>query len=143
VRSLLAVLSAVAHGNGPNGLAIVMTALTAVARRMDAEHAAVYFQIIWKALREPLQRAMEKLVMEWQAEGKASFPPFAQQLIDRGKLEGKLEGKRDALLRLIARTGIALTDEHRSRIEACTDADTLDRWFDNVLGAKTAAEVLV
>src|SRR5262245_10089441 len=37
----LAILSAVAHGNGPNGLAVVTAALTALGR-LDHEHAAVY-----------------------------------------------------------------------------------------------------
>ena len=72
----LAVLSAVAHGNGPNGLAVVQAALTALGR-LDQEHAAVYFQIIYDALREPMRRALEELVMERRIEGKANFPPFA------------------------------------------------------------------
>jgi hypothetical protein len=114
----LAILSAVAHGNGPNGLAVVQAALVALAR-LDREHAAVYFQIIWNALREPMQRALEALVMERQAGGEATFPPFAQRIFERGlhegerkgRLEGKLEGKRDTLLRLLARAGIALTED--------------------------------
>jgi hypothetical protein len=39
----LAILSAVAHGNQPNGLAVVTAALTALGR-LDQEHAAVYFR---------------------------------------------------------------------------------------------------
>ncbi|WP_437679027.1 hypothetical protein [Sorangium sp. So ce131] len=152
----LAVLSAVAHGNGPNGLAVVQAALVALAR-LDQEHAAVYFQVIWNGLREPMRQALEALVMERQFEGEATFPPFVQKLIDRGKLEGiregiregelkgiregELKGKRDTLLRLLARTGIALTQDESERIQACTDVATLDHWIDNVLGAKTAAEV--
>ena len=92
--------------------------------------------------------------MERQTQAKATFSPFAQQLIDRGKLEGlregelkgklegKLEGTRGVLLRLVARAGIALSEEDRARVDACTDLATLDRWVDNVLGAKTAADVL-
>jgi hypothetical protein len=145
----LAILSAVAHGNGPNGLAVVGAALTALGR-LDQEHATVYFQIVYDALREPMRRALEKLVMEQQTQAKAKYPPFAQQLIDRGKLEGELEGevkgelkgRRTTLLRLMGRLGIALEEEDRARIEACTDAATLDRWLDNVLGAKTATDVL-
>ena len=43
--TMLAILSAVAHGNGPNGLAVVTAALTAltaltVRSRLDQEHAA-------------------------------------------------------------------------------------------------------
>ncbi|WP_437574216.1 hypothetical protein [Sorangium sp. So ce887] len=96
--------------------------------------------------------------MERQIEGEATFPPFVQKLVDRGKLEGiregelkgmregrregKLEGKRDTLLRLLARAGIVLTENESARIQACTDIATLDRWIDNVLGAKTATDVL-
>jgi predicted transposase/invertase (TIGR01784 family) len=59
-----------------------------------------------------------------------------------GKLEGELEARRDTLLRLLLRTGIALMDEDRTRIQACADTAALDRWLDNVFGAKTAADVL-
>jgi hypothetical protein len=141
----LAVLSAVAHGNGPNGLVVVQAALVALGR-LDREHAAVYFQIIWNVLREPMRQALEALVMERQTEGKATFPPFAQRIFERGihegELKGELKGKRDTLLRLLARAGISLSDDDRTRIQACTDAATLDRWVDNVLGAKTAIDVL-
>jgi flagellar biosynthesis/type III secretory pathway protein FliH len=118
----------------------------------------VYFQIIYNALREPMRRALEALIMERQTENKATFPPFAQQLIDRGKLEGlreglrkgkleglregKLEGRRDVLLRLLTRARIPLTEDDRARIQACSDVATLDRWVDNVIGAKTATDVL-
>ncbi|WP_437739989.1 hypothetical protein WMF39_30235 [Sorangium sp. So ce1504] len=148
----LAVLSAVAHGNGPNGLTVVKAALVALGR-LDQEHAMVYFQVIWSGLREPMRRALEALVMERQIEDEARFP-FVRELMDRSKLaglregelkglrEGKLEGKRDTLLRLLARADIALTESESARIQACTDIATLDRWIDNVLAAKNAAEVL-
>ncbi|WP_437956629.1 hypothetical protein WME76_35370 [Sorangium sp. So ce119] len=88
--------------------------------------------------------------MERQIEGEATFPPFVQKLIDRGvregelkgMREGRLEGKRDTLQRLLARAGIGLTENESARIQACTDVTTLDRWIENVLGAKTATEVL-
>jgi hypothetical protein len=88
-----------------------------------------------------MRRALEVLIMERQSEVKGVYPPFAQALIDRGVREGELKGKHDALLRLLARAGIALAEEDRARICACADPATLDRWLDNVLGAKTAADV--
>ncbi|WP_211365344.1 hypothetical protein [Polyangium fumosum] len=140
----LAILSAAAHGNGPNGLDVALTALGALGR-FDREHAAVYFQIVYNALREPMRRALEALIMQRQSEGKATFPPFAQQIFDRGMLEGELRGmlagKRDALLRLLARAGLSLAEDDRARIEACMDTETLDRWVENVLGAKTTRDV--
>jgi hypothetical protein len=42
----------------------------------------------------------------------------------------------------LGRAGIALTDAERARIDACMDAEALDRWTDKVFGAKTATEVL-
>ncbi len=96
--------------------------------------------------------------MERQTEAESDFPAFMQRLIDHGarkakldglregKLdglrEGKLDGLRDALLRLLARAGIALTEDDRARIQACTDTAILDTWIENVIGAKTAADVL-
>ena len=79
----------------------------------------MYFQIVYNALREPMRRALEALIMQRQTEGKATFPAFAQQLIDRGKREGE-----------------------RARIQECMDAATLDRWSENVLGAKSVTDVL-
>jgi hypothetical protein len=92
----------------------------------------------------------------------SDFSPFAQRLIDRGKLEGlregklegeikgklegeiagKLEGTRGVLLRLVARAGIAFSEDDRARVRDCTDLATLDRWIDNIRDAKTAADVL-
>ena len=113
-----------------------------------------------------MRRALEALVIEQQSEDKATFPPFMQDLINRGKHDGRLEGLRDgkleglrdgkleglrdgelkglrdALLRLMARAGLPLTDTDRARIQACDDVATLDRWVENVLGAKTTADVL-
>jgi hypothetical protein len=59
-----------------------------------------------------------------------------------GVREGELKGKRDALLRLLARAGIALSEDQSARIWTCTDPALLDLWVDNVLGAKTATDVL-
>ena len=59
-----------------------------------------------------------------------------------GKAEGEIKGRRDTLLRLLVRAGIALSDDDRALIQACTSNAILDRWIDNVFGAKTAADVL-
>jgi hypothetical protein len=133
----LAILSAVAHGNGPNGLAVVTAALAALGR-LDQEHAAVYFQIIYNALREPMQRALEALVMERQSAGKANFPPFAQQLIDRGELQARAS----AVLTAFRVRGIVVPDGARDRIVAEKDPATLERWLERAILAASVAEVI-
>lgn len=58
-----------------------------------------------------------------------------------GHKEGLLTGKRDAFSRLLERRRLTITEEDRARTEACTDIATPDRWFDQALVARTAAEV--
>jgi hypothetical protein len=65
-----------------------------------------------------------------------------QSGLAEGLVKGELLGKKEALLRLLARAGLALTSVERARVEACTDEATLDRWLDKVVRAKTAAAVL-
>jgi hypothetical protein len=55
---------------------------------------------------------------------------------------GKLGAKCDTLFRLLARAGMTLSDDDRARIHACADTGVLDRWIDNIFGAKTAIDVL-
>jgi hypothetical protein len=137
----LAVLSAAAHGNGPNGLAVVQAAFVALGR-LDRDHAAVYFQIIWNVLREPMRRALEALVMERQAEGKATFPPFVQEIFERGKTQGRAEEAAHAVLTALRVRGIAVPDVARERILAEKDPARLERWLERAILAATVAEVL-
>jgi len=88
------------------------------------------YEKAWVEIRQ-VQEIAEARWAEGLAEGKL-----------KGKLEGELKARRDTLMRLLARTGIALTEDDRGRIEACADTATLDGWIDNVFGAKTAADVL-
>jgi hypothetical protein len=141
----LSVLSAVAHGNGPNGFAVVQAALVALGR-LDREHAAVYFQIIWNVLREPMRRALEVLVMERQTEGSATFPPFIQKLIDHGVQEGRREGEAKgearALLAALRTRGIPVPDAARERILAEKDPERLEHWVERAVVASSLADVL-
>ena len=85
-------------------------------------------------LRNLLQRAgyesLDAVLDKGKAEGKAE-----------GKVEGKVEGKRETLFRLIVRAGLLLTDEDRARIQGCSDVVALDRWIDNVFGARSATDL--
>lgn len=143
----LALLSAMAHGNGPNGFAVLIAAFKAV-DRLDKERSAVYSWIILNVLRRSVQEAVGKWIMENRVTAtipEEDLPSFMREMLVRGRtegeLKGKLEGKRDLLLHLVARRGLVLTAEERARIDACTDGATLEQWFDNVLTAKTNADV--
>jgi predicted transposase/invertase (TIGR01784 family) len=87
---------------------------------------------------------------EWEAyerakmaeqDARGALAVARQEGVEEGHKSGVVEGKRDALLRLLARRGLVLTEDERATISACGDITTLDRWFDNALAAKTMADV--
>jgi predicted transposase YdaD len=93
-----------------------------------------------------MQRALEALVMERQTEGKATFPPFIQQLIDRGEAKGRAEGETSAhahaVLTVLQARGIAVPDAARERILSESDLARLERWLKKAAVAALIAEVL-
>jgi len=137
----LAVLSAAAHGNGPNGLAVVEAALVALGR-LDREHAVAYFQIIWNVLREPMQEALEALVMERKTEGEATLLPSQQWLIDISKRAGERAARARAVLTVLHARGVAVPDAARERILTEKDPTCLERWLEKAAVAASIAEVL-
>jgi len=81
---------------------------------------------------------------EWEAYERAKMAEQdARGALAVARQEGLAEGKRDALLRLMARRGLVLAEDERARIAACADVAILDRWFDNALMAKVIADVFV
>jgi hypothetical protein len=83
----------------------------------------------YRKVMDEIQQAREYGAAKW-SEGHES-----------GLAEGLATGKRESLLRLLARRSIALTEEEQRRISLCDDLARLDQWFDNALTASTAAEV--
>lgn len=61
---------------------------------------------------------------------------------ERGKVEGLVEGKREALLMLLEARGLAASDEERATIVACTDVGLVDQWIVRAATAASVAEVL-
>ncbi len=59
----------------------------------------------------------------------------------RGETKGKIAAKREMLLMLLDRQGIALDEEQRRQIDSCDDAARLDEWIRAALTAQSSAEV--
>ena len=62
--------------------------------------------------------------------------------MERGLEEGRMQGHREVLLRLLARAGLRPSPEEVVRIEACAELARLDRWIDQAVTATTVAEAL-
>ena len=56
--------------------------------------------------------------------------------------EGVLQEARAALRKVLARRKLTLGAGDEARIDACTDRDTLERWFDQAFDAASVAEAL-
>ncbi|XXY52229.1 Rpn family recombination-promoting nuclease/putative transposase [Sorangium sp. So ce269] len=59
-----------------------------------------------------------------------------------GQEEGRGDGLRTAIRRVLSRRGVALDAGEDARLAACADLGTLERWLDQALTAATAAEAL-
>ena len=76
-------------------------------------------------------------------EGKAEVEvgTIAQELIERGKTEGKAEGEAKSLLRLLERRFGPLPEWARERVSAAS-VEQLDAWLDGVLDARSPDDLL-
>ena len=133
----IAVLSAMAHGNEPDGLRVVMAVLAGLVAFDDAA-TKMYRRLIYATFGEALRRKVAEMIMNPAEEFEL---PFERELREMCEAKGRAEGLKAALLKLVARVGVALSEDERARIDACDDPALLDRWLDNAFGAKTAADL--
>jgi len=125
----LAVLSAVAHGHGGVDDAVRLALVAAQASaEMGAGHFAVYYDLIISALSEAARKAFQMLPQGYEYQDKSLRRSFS-------------EGRAGAVLRVLARRNVAVSDEQREQISACTDLETLDRWLDRAVTAASADEL--
>jgi hypothetical protein len=59
---------------------------------------------------------------------------------DAARIEGKIEGKADALLRVVKAKYKGEGEPVREGIRACRDPETLDRWLDVALTVEALEE---
>jgi hypothetical protein len=91
--------------------------------------------IILKRASEAARPILEELMaVEWKDD-------FIERYVDVGRAEAAVEAKITALLKVLASQDLHPTKKQLSRVAACSDIATLDRWFDRSLTAATADEV--
>jgi len=123
----LAVLSAVAHGNEPAGMEVLLPTLEALLT-LDEERKGFYYDVVLRSLNEAMRRALEQ-ELKMQS-GKYEYQSdFARTYFGQGKAEGRAEGEAKALLAVLEARGIAIDAPTRERILGCTDSEQLQRWL--------------
>lgn len=88
-------------------------------------------QLILRALLKTSPETRQRLIDEGRAEGR-----------EKGLEQGRLTEARAALRRVLARRELALCPIDEARIDACPDLATLERWHDQAITARTAAEAM-
>ena len=102
-------------------------------------------ELLWRfgKSEDPEVEARRQHILEVLLE---ASPKTQQQLIDKGRLEGQLEGRlveaRAAVRRVLARRQLALSQDDDTRIDACTDLATLERWLDRAVTAVSVSDAL-
>jgi len=129
----LAVLSALAHGDGPAS-ALVLENLAVALRSANPEHIDLYAGAAFATLSDAARTYLEAIMSD--GEPLYYFPPF-QRSYDRGAAEGRA----DAVLEILATRGLSVPDAAREQIVSCTDLDQLTAWIRRALVARTVDEL--
>lgn len=151
----LAVLSALAHGNAPQG-DLVITAMLGGVGALDEARRDFYLNLVATQLNAAARAALEARMATGQADGELiDFMGQVKARIARETeaqlapvLEARLapvleaRGEARALLTLLAARGLPVSDAVRAQIVTCTDMATLDRWIARAATATTADQVV-
>ncbi len=126
----LAVLSAVAHGADDVDTAVqIARAAAAATSQLPEDQQLVYSSLVRRALSDAARKVFEMIpnpqqyVDEWRRD-------IAEQALAEGEARGEARVRAESVLKTVAMRKLAITDEQRLRIGACTDLATLVRWMD-------------
>ena len=115
----LAVLSAIAHGEGPRAVSIGKAAIRGFVK-LDEERARLYSDLVFLHLSETAQAKLEALM---DIEHYDLQSDIAKKLVARGKAEGRVEGKIEAVLLVLSGRGLAVSAELQHALAEMTAED--------------------
>jgi len=130
----LAMLSVMAHGQGDPDVAFAIARVTAEAIRTlpKDDQRLVYWYLIWSSLGEAARKAFEMLSNLQSFLNEAERQAFARVAAE-GEARGEAKAKAEAILKILAKRGVSITEAQRQRVLDCSDLATLDRWLDRAL----------
>ncbi len=146
-----AALTAALHARGPHAEASAETLFQACAT-LPADARRCYLRLVcagleqdvMNAIKPSMPEALKVELSEYEREGawfqnglREGREEGREQGREQGREAGQLEGKRDAILLVLA-SKFALTEEQRSRIQTCASVAQLDRWLARLLNVDSA-----
>ena len=121
----LAILSAAAHGAGPDGIN-VFGAMIAGLDTIDQEHADRYVNLVHGLLPAAAKTILEGIMTTLEHEkGSAT----ADRWVSRFEVRGEVKGEANAVLQVLEARGIDVSDEVRAVITGSTDLEQIKTWI--------------
>ncbi|MYW64707.1 hypothetical protein GTY65_11600 [Streptomyces sp. SID8379] len=133
---MLAALSAVTHAADSRVDAILKALSTSL--KDDPEGAAnPIIELVAKGL------SKRPAAQYWRHLMAVDLSFYTSDMSEEIREEGRAQGEARAVLRVLEKRGIDVTDEVRERITSCGDLDMLEAWLDRSLVAAEAADLFV
>lgn len=145
----IAFLSAIEHARGTDftaAMQIILAALTAGKKKLDADRFGMYFDLFTLYLKESAPKAFRAIMNPSAYEFKSDF---ARSCFGRGKKAGAIEGRKEGrieervelILKILEARFGTLTGEARTRVRGARDALS-DKFVKQMMRAKTIEQVL-
>jgi hypothetical protein len=135
-----AALSAALHARSPFAFQAAVVALRACTR-LPANERRCTFTLVCAGLPRNVMQQVRREVPEETRHELTEYEREGAWYLD-GRDEGLAEGRRSSLLLLLASRDIQLDPDQRAKIDTCTDAEQLQRWFERALRATSIDAVL-
>ena len=124
--------------HGPKAQAVVRRALDLAATVPEDQRVG-----LTRAILGVLNEAMLAVVRRWTMDfTKIPEGPVVKAFKDEGRAEGRVEGQRSTLLRLLARRGLSVSPAQKAKIESELREAVLTEWLDRVIDAPSVGQVL-
>jgi hypothetical protein len=136
-RPELAVLTAPAHADTPNGKEVLQAYCEAL-NVLSHEDGKLYDDYARSLFSDAARRLLEEIVKieeyQWQSD-------FALEHQSIGRTEGRAEGEAKAVLLVLQARKVCVSQEARERIMSCTDLEQLERWLERAATVGTLDEL--
>jgi hypothetical protein len=142
----LTTLSALAHGAGPEGKAVLEVFVEAL-QVINPEQRHSYTDIVLAAVGEAARTHLEAL-LNWEGYkplsdwGRRHYAEGEARGEAKGEARGVAKGEAIALLRVLEARGIAVPEAERELIAGCQDLSQLQEWLTRAATATSLDEVI-
>ncbi|MGI5233067.1 hypothetical protein [Actinoallomurus sp. CA-142502] len=122
----MGVLSAMFHGDGPEGMKVLRAASDGTDLIADADRqlARRYVDCVLAVVPQAARDALEALMMTESEFYSETF----RNAEAKGRAEGRAAAKAEAVLTILQVRGLLLTEEQKKRISGCRDLTQLQTW---------------